>query len=604
MIHRVIDETVAERRALLSARDDLPFAYQLMGQDGLGCPIKAGAENAGPHLIDFAHSNCVLIQDVIGHSRQIVQEFYGEAATESKANLCCPVPQAPEHLTHIPADLLGRSYGCGSPVLAANLTAGETVVDLGSGTGVECFIASKLVGPDGRAFGVDMTPDMLAVAHEARARVAANLGYANVSFVRGYLEALPLAESSVDVVISNCVINLSPEKLKVFSEIRRVLRPGGRMVIADVVAGREVTDRIKHNPRLKAECIGGALTEEELLILLSKLGFAKVRVESKLAYREVDGIPFFSDTVIAERPAGPAPLPYQVDLEATITAAACCEPVSCCDTGGAETPCCAPAGCGETTDTAAAADCRDAPPAPTPARAAHRHSKGCSVCGQALEYLDAPQEAECYYCGRQLRTRACCIAGHFVCDQCHGGDYLRFVRGFVAQCDETDPLAVFCAMREAFPFPLHGPEHHAMVPAAFLAAYRNSGGVIQPKAIADAISEGAKLPGGTCAYWGGCSAALGMGVAYSAILNASPLKSRGRSAAQAIVARILQRLSDLRAPRCCRRESLIALQVGAELSAQLLPHPLATEGDPTCTQNSLNRECIGKGCPFFRNGGT
>jgi hypothetical protein len=220
------------------------------------------------------------------------------------------------------------------------------------------------------------------------------------------------------------------------------------------------------------------------------------------------------------------------------------------------------------------------------------------VCGQALEYLDAPQSAECYYCGRTLRTRACCIAGHYVCDQCHGGDYLRFVRSFIAQCELTDPVAAFSAMREQFPFPLHGPEHHAMVPAAFLTAYRNSGGEIDPRAIDDAVSEGARLPGGTCAYWGGCSAALGMGVAYSAILHASPLRARGRSAAQAIVARILQRLSDLKAPRCCRRESVIALQVGAECSAQLLPRPVATDGRPLCTQASLNRECIGKACPF------
>jgi len=602
MIYRVIDEVVAAHRVDLSARDDLPFTYQLMGQDGLGCPIRAGAENSGPHLIDFAHSNCVLIQDVIGHSRRIVQEYYGEAATTSKTEICCSALQGGGHAAHLPAELLDRSYGCGSPVLAAGLAEGHTVVDLGSGTGIECFIAAKLVGSSGRVVGVDMTPDMLAVANRARAQVAQNLGYSNTAFVRGYLEALPLAEGTVDVVISNCVINLSPEKLKVFSEIRRVLRPGGRMVIADVVAEEEVTDRVRYNPRLKAECIGGALVEEELLILLSKLGFDRVRIESRAPYREVDGVRFFSDTVIAERANASAPLPYAVDLGATVAVAYCCPPAACCDTPVVEAACRNPTspreapGRGEPATAAPAKSSVCCDP-PVPPHRSERHTEGCAVCGQALEYLETPQSAECYYCGRTLRTRACCIAGHYVCDRCHGGDYLRFVRSYIAQCELTDPVAVFSAMREQFPFPLHGPEHHAMVPAAFLTAYRNSGGEIDPKAIDDAVSEGARLPGGTCAYWGGCSAALGMGVAYSAVLHASPLRARGRSAAQAIVARILQRLSDLKAPRCCRRESIIALQVGAECSADLLPHPIAA-GHPLCTQASLNRECIGKVCPF------
>ena len=251
MIYRVIDDTVTERMALLSARDDIPFAYQLMGQDGLGCPVHAGVENSGPHKIDFTHSNCVLIQDVIGYSRKIVQEYYGDAAVEPKSEICCPVQGSAQDLAHIPPKLLERSYGCGSPVFAAEIAEGEVVVDLGSGSGVECFVASKLVGPRGRVIGVDMTPDMLALAHGAAGEVAENLGYRNANFVRGYLETLPVAEGTVDVVLSNCVINLSPEKLKVFSEIHRVLRPGGRMVIADIVSESEVPEDVRYNPRLK-----------------------------------------------------------------------------------------------------------------------------------------------------------------------------------------------------------------------------------------------------------------------------------------------------------------------------------------------------------------
>jgi len=153
-------------------------------------------------------------------------------------------------------------------------------------------------------------------------------------------------------------------------------------------------------------------------------------------------------------------------------------------------------------------------------------------------------------------------------------------------------------MRAAFPFPMHGPEHHALVPAAFLIAYRSCGGEVSPSAFENALSEGAKLPGGTCAYWGGCAAALGIGMAYSAILKASPVKSRGRQVAQTIVTRVLQRLSGFRAARCCRRESLIALQLAAECSSEFLPTTVPTGYPATCDQASWNRECIRELCPF------
>jgi MoaA/NifB/PqqE/SkfB family radical SAM enzyme/SAM-dependent methyltransferase len=551
LVHEAIDETVAGRMALIGAREDLPMAYQLMGQDGLGCPAVTGAENGGEHEIDFTHSNCVLIQDVVGYSRRLVQDYYGEAAVQPKSEICCPVQGSARDLEHIPPSLLERTYGCGSPVFAAGIREGETVVDLGSGVGVECFVASKLVGPQGKVIGVDMTRDMLAVAREAAGQVAGNLGYANAEFREGYLEALPIADGSVDVVISNCVINLSPEKLKVFSEVRRVLRPGGRMVISDIVSREEIPQRVKYNPRLKSECIGGALTETDLLLLLSKLGFGKVSIEYRVPWREVDGVQFYSDTVWAER--GEQATPYLVELEPK-------------------------------------------------AEAGKRHTEGCVVCGRPLVYAEGPREARCHYCGRELRTWATCEAGHFVCDQCHGGDYLQFVRSFVAQCELTDPVEAFLTMRAAFPFPMHGPEHHVLVPAALLIAYRNSGGEISPKAIENALSEAAKLPGGTCAYWGGCAAALGVGVDYSAILKASPVKSHGRQVAQTVVTRALQRIAEFRAARCCRRESLIALQVGAANSGEFLPTSVASTYEPTCDQSDWNRECIRDLCPFKSRG--
>jgi MoaA/NifB/PqqE/SkfB family radical SAM enzyme/SAM-dependent methyltransferase len=549
LLQAAIDESVAGRQQLLGVRRDLPMAYQLMGQDGLGCPIASGAENGRSQKVDFTHSNCVLIQDVVGAARRLVQDYYGEAAVRPKSEICCPVQGSPKDLAHVPEALLQRSYGCGSPVFAAGLRAGETLVDLGSGVGVECFVAAKLVGPTGRVIGVDMTPDMLRVAREAAPEVVNALGYANVEFREGYLEALPLPDESADVVISNCVINLAAEKLRVFGEVRRILKPGGRLVISDLVSGSDVPAHLKHNPQLKSECLGGALTESELLFLLSKLGFDNVRIEYRVPWREVEGVQFYSDTIRAERPRGEAPPPYVVNLEPT-------------------------------------------------AEPGKRHADGCVVCGRPLEYAEEPQESRCHYCGRERRTWARCEVGHFVCDQCHGGDYLQFVRSFMAQCELTDPVSVFLQMRAAFPFPMHGPEHHALVPAAFLVAYRNAGGELSPNAMENALTEAARLPGGTCAYWGGCAAALGVGVAYAAILKASPVKARGRQAAQLVVTRILQRLSDLRAARCCRRESLIALQVATESSAELLPTPVTTTIVAVCDQAAANPQCIRRLCAF------
>ncbi|MFQ5808855.1 MAG: methyltransferase domain-containing protein, partial [Armatimonadota bacterium] len=312
-----------------------------------------------PHRIDFIHSNCVLMEDVVGHAREIVRDFYGAAAEETQCDVCCPVPVDRECLAHIPDVNLERSYGCGSPVFAAEIAEGETVVDLGSGGGIECFAAAKMVGPGGRVIGVDMTPEMLALAEGSRGEVAANLGYDNVRFVDGYLESIPLGDDFADVVISNCVINLSPQKLRVFGEILRILKPGGRMVIADITAGDDVPDHIKFNPRMKGECIGGALRRDELLPMLTKLGFGDVRTLSEVPWREVDGVEFFSDTVVAVKPQpGQTPLPY-VGIQRADEAACGCAPTTGAPSES-EPACCPPPECAPSAGETEACDETDA----------------------------------------------------------------------------------------------------------------------------------------------------------------------------------------------------------------------------------------------------
>ncbi|MEX2663691.1 MAG: methyltransferase domain-containing protein, partial [Vicinamibacterales bacterium] len=197
---------------------------------------------------------------------------------------------------HIPPEVVERFYGCGSPVSAAAPQPGETLVDLGSGAGIDCFIASRRVGSEGRVFGIDMTDQMLEVARGSQPHVTAALGYDNVVFHKGILERIPLDTASADIVTSNCVINLSPDKPAVFREIWRVLKDGGRAVIADIVADGEVPPPMRADGQLWGECISGALSEDAFLAALERAGFYGISVLKKTFWREVEGTRFYSVT--------------------------------------------------------------------------------------------------------------------------------------------------------------------------------------------------------------------------------------------------------------------------------------------------------------------
>ena len=172
--------------------------------------------------------------------------------------------------------------GCGNPQAIAALKQGETVLDLGSGGGFDCFLASKSVGDSGKVIGVDMTPEMISLARNN----AKKGNYINTEFRLGEIEHLPVADSTIDVIISNCVINLSPEKEKVFIEAFRVLKPGGKLAISDIVLFKPLTDDLKHDPSLFSGCVSGASSIEELKNILSNSGFNKIKIEPKYKSRE------------------------------------------------------------------------------------------------------------------------------------------------------------------------------------------------------------------------------------------------------------------------------------------------------------------------------
>ncbi len=287
-------ELTEERRALVSTRRSgfsAPVIYTGMGELAVSC-----ADDATPGEVLTSRSECVLTFD-LDAPRKVVREFYGSAAETPSAELCCPIQPDADDLTHIPPAVIERFYGCGSPVAAAGIRPGETTLDLGSGAGIDVFIAAKKVGPMGKAIGVDMTAQMLAVARDAQASVAGALGYDAVEFREGFLEAIPAEGKSVDLVTSNCVINLSPDKKRVFAEMWRVLRDHGRIVIADIVADRDVPPHQRRDPRLWGECISGALTEEELLAYLERAGFYGLQIFKKTFWKEVEGYRFSSLTV-------------------------------------------------------------------------------------------------------------------------------------------------------------------------------------------------------------------------------------------------------------------------------------------------------------------
>jgi ubiquinone/menaquinone biosynthesis C-methylase UbiE len=221
----------------------------------------------------------------------------------------------------VPAAALQASLGCGNPTMLANLKPGETVLDLGSGGGIDVLLSARRVGPSGKAFGLDMTDEMLALAEENKR----NSGLTNVEFLKGEIENIPLPENSVDVIVSNCVINLSGDKDRVFREAFRVLKPGGRFAISDVVVRGEVPPEIRRSVELWVGCVAGALTETEYREKLQAAHFESVEIEPTRVYNmddareflasaglDVDAIAaqvqnkFISAFVRAKKPAKPA----------------------------------------------------------------------------------------------------------------------------------------------------------------------------------------------------------------------------------------------------------------------------------------------------------
>jgi arsenite methyltransferase len=280
--------------------------------------------------------------------KSTVQEKYGQAALRvsegATAAPCCgssgccgATTEAWDPITSdlydekqkagIPVEAVLASLGCGNPTALAALKEGETVLDLGSGGGIDVLLSAKRVGPTGKAYGLDMTDEMLALANENKRRAGAD----NVEFLKGEIEQIPLPDASVDVIISNCVINLSGDKRKVLKEAFRVLKPGGRFAVSDVVVRGDVPAAVKRNMELWIGCVAGALEEHEFIALLREAGFAKPSIEPTRIYKAEDAAAFLTGSGLDSNE-----LAAQIDgkfmgafIRATKPLAQCCGP-DCC----------------------------------------------------------------------------------------------------------------------------------------------------------------------------------------------------------------------------------------------------------------------------------
>ena len=223
---------------------------------------------------------------------------------------------------------------------------------------------------------------------------------------------------------------------------------------------------------------------------------------------------------------------------------------------------------------------------------------GCMVCGAPLIYYWENKESTCFFCGQVLQANAGCLNGHFVCDHCHSADAIEIIRNVCLNSRQTDMVELMQTIRSHPLFGIHGPEHHSMVPAVILTALKNSGYQISDDEINLAIARGKIVGGGACAFLGACGAAVGVGIAVSVVLKANPYDGSKRQSVQQNTQKVLAKIASYKAPRCCQRDSWLALKEASTIIREITGKSLSV-GTIECEQFRENKECIHKQCPLW-----
>jgi len=395
------------------------------------------------------------------------------------------------------------------------------------------------------------------------------------------------------------------------------LKEGGRLVVSDVVCDEEASAGIKNDAKLGGECIAGALSQTHLTGLLLESGFTNVRLVKRFFYREVQGHPFYSLSFEAYKPSHETyvDVMYKGEGERLIleegivlykgvktkvrarTAKALQSVLFCFDAEG-----------NIVNQEGAACNCALPPESKPSLRSLAAESFGlivpkaahdCMVCKAPLRYETTVQEVACHYCNSVHLSSVTCENGHYVCDACHAKDALVVIEHLCRSSQERDMLKLFKQIRAHPSIPKHGPEHHAMVPAIIVTAYRNSGGKLPENALKTALSRGSSVIGGACGFLGMCGAAAGVGIGFAILLEASPVAKAARSQAQKVTHAVLGKIAEYEAARCCNREVWTALTIASSLSEDFLHVRLWAEEQTKCDQKKFNAYCYGKKCPIF-----
>ncbi len=534
----------------------------------------------------LTHSNC-LLTFATKNGLEAVQSFYRKSAKNENIEILNPFIENLKN-ENIPEENLKKSYGCGSPVNFAQIKKGDYVLDLGCGSGVETYIAADLTDENGLVLGIDMLEEMLELAKKGKRQ--------NNFYLKSYIEKLPIKSNSFDVIISNCVINLSNNKKQIFKEIFRILKKNGRLCISDVIVEKNLPIKFLQDDKLRGECLSGALTEEKLLEILKQTGFKNIKIISRVPYREEHGIKFFSLTFLAEKKIKnerikayyPGPFNFIIGDNFSILKKG--EIIQIENSQLFENE----IFIFDDNDFVTNVEMESCCIIPQ-----KKFETECLICGTEIEYFNKEKLLKCSICGNYYKTFAACKNGHFVCDICHSKDPLIIIEKFLLNSQETDLIKLFIEAKKIGNFPMHGPEYHALIPGIILTSYRNIGGNISNLEIKSAINRGKNIPGGSCGFSGVCGVVTGIGIALATIIKSTPLKAEERTLIQNFCADVLKEISKIKAARCCQRESIIGLKFFSNHSKKLIGISIPAIFNYICNQYKKNNSCIGEECPLF-----